>query len=497
MPDNLKMMARKFSLIILFLLLLHSGFGQNNIKLLRITAVENGLTENKEFIFADSVVTKHNILDRMKFYKVPSVSIAVIYNGKIEWARAYGYADPENKKLANTETLYQAASISKSINALGVLKLVQDGKLSLDKDIRKYLKSWTFPDNEFSKDKKINLKNLLSHTAGLSTSGFMGYSITDSLPNINQILNGQRPANSEAVKPILPIGTEFKYSGGGITIIRKIIDDNISTNYDSLMQVLVLKPLNMKNSTFSQPLNNQWKNFASAYDTNENVLKGEFYIYPEQAPDGLWTTATDLARFVISIQQALKNNPSAILKQDMAKEMLTPVLSSSDVALGTFIKEKGGEKYFTHSGANLGYRSDYYGSFTTGNGVVILTNSDNGQQLIDEIINSVATEYNWKGFYNPVVKKLINIPDTLLDRYIGVYYCKNPPLKISIVKKGSNLELTARRPERMYAIGTDKFFLSSSPNDICVFSSSGNDGLIDTFEVMQGEKVTLRATRKK
>jgi len=489
------MALKRLIFISLFTLVWLLGFGQTRPEQLRIKAVEDGLTETRQVVFADSTIPKYNITERMKFYKVPSVSIAVISNGSIVWAKAYGYADAGTRQPANTGTLYQAASITKSVNALGIMKLVQDGKLSLEKDIREYLRTWTFPDNEFSNGKTITLRNLLSHTAGLSTGGFMGYTTSDSIPTINQVLNGQRPANSEAVKPILPVGAQFKYSGGGTVIIRKILEDNISNNYDSLMQALVLQPLKMTSSTFSQPLNQQYKNFAAAHDESMQALQGKFNIYPELAPDGLWTTATDLAKFVIAIQQSLKG--TGFLEKRVAEEMLRPVLSSSDAALGTFIQEKGGEKYFTHSGANIGYRSDYYGSFTTGNGVVVLTNAENGQDLINEIINSVATVYQWKDFYSPLAVKAIQVPDTLLEKYAGDYFSEDPQIKVSIVKKGNSLELTVRRPEIMYATASDTFFLMSSPTDKCVFSSSQHDGVIDLFEVKQGEKVVIRAVKRR
>ncbi len=180
----------------------------------KITQVENSLLANAEIVFADSIIPKFNIYDRMKLYKVPSLSIAVINNGRIEWAEAYGLADVNEKRPANVNTIYQAASISKSVNAFCVMKLYQDGKLSLDKDFRQYLKSWKFPENDFSNGRTITLKNLLSHTAGLSTSGFMGYSIKDTILSIDEILDGRKPANSEAVRSIYPSNTQFKYSGG-------------------------------------------------------------------------------------------------------------------------------------------------------------------------------------------------------------------------------------------------------------------------------------------
>ncbi len=463
----------------------------------KIIKVENNLTDTRELIFEDSIISKYNILDRMKFYKIPSVSVAVINNGKIEWTKTYGYAEIATKRLANNNTLYQVASITKSVNALGILKLVQEGKLSLTSDIRNYLKTWKFPDNEFSKNKIITLKNLLCHTAGLNVHGFIGYAITDSIPTINQILNGERPANNEPIKPTYPINEHFEYSGGGYTVIRKMLDDNISSNYDSLMTAVVLKPLTMLNSTFSQPLSRQYKNYAYGSDKEMQALKGNYYIYPEQSAGGLWSTATDIAKFVLSIQNDLKDRPNSLINKGLTDEMLTPVLNN--YALGFGIVEKGGEKYFWHEGESYGYNCMYYGSFTTGKGVVILTNAypNNGQPFIQELLNSVATTYEWKDFYNPIKKKLFSVPDSVLDKYIGDYYSEKPQMKISITRKGNRLELTARRPETMYATKPDTFFLASAPNDNCVFSSSKNDGNIDSFEVIQNGKTIIKATKKK
>ena len=492
----MKSLIMKSKTILFFLSFISFGqvtFGQKD----KIQAVENNLTEVRGLIFEDSIISKYNIIDRMKFYKIPSVSLAVINNGRLEWAKTYGYADIEMERLANAATLYQVASITKSVNGLAIMKLVQDGNLSMTNDIRNYLKSWTFPDNEFSKNKLITLKNLLSHTAGLSVHGFIGYRVSDSLPTINQILNGERPANNEAVKPIYPVNEHFEYSGGGYAVIRKILDDNISSNYDSLMQTLILRPLKMTNSTFSQPLLPQYKNYAYGCDKEMQPLKGNYYIYPEQSAGGLWSTATDIAKFVLSIQHDLKGSQNSIIDKRLTEEMLTPVLNN--YALGFGIVEKGGEKYFWHEGESYGYNSMYYGSFTTGKGVVILTNAypSNGQPFIKELLNSVAVTYGWKDFYDPVKKKLTFIPDTLLDKYIGDYYSENPQMKISITRNGKGLDLTARRPEKMYATKPDTFFLASSPNDNCVFSSSKKDGIIDTFEVIQNGKTIIKARRNK
>lgn len=468
-----------------------NGKENRNIKL-----VENSLLANAEVVFADSVVPKFNIYERMKFYKVPSVSVALINNGSVEWVKAYGLADITENRTADINTVYQAASISKTVNALCVMKLVQDKKLFLDEDIRGYLKTWKLPENNFSKGKKITLRNLLSHTAGLGSSGFMGYEVDDTIPDINDILNGKLPANSEAVKPVIAPNAEFKYSGGGTLVIKKILQDSIAQNYDSLLEFTVLKPLGMENSTFRQPLNDECKNFAAAYNGTMEEIKWKYHIYPEQAPDGLWTTAADLAKMIISVQQSLKNEPKTLLTNSTVNEMLKPTLKSSDAALGVFITKRGDEYYFNHRGANVGYRSNYYGSFTSGKGVVVLTNSDNGQQLIDEIINGIAVVYNWQGFYTPITKKLCSVPDSILNKYTGEYESENPAVKITIIKKDGSLELTARRNEKMYPLGINTFFIMSSPSQNCVFSSSTGNS-IDTFEVKEGTKVMIKAMKIK
>jgi len=462
----------------------------------KIALVENGLVPDADIVFADSLVKRFNIVERMRQYNIPSLSIAVIDGGKIAWAKAYGLADAGEGRKADVHTLYQAASISKSVNALYILKLAQDGKLDLNKDIRTYLKTWTFPDNDFSTGKTITIKNLLSHTAGLSTGGFKGYEKSEALPTINEILDGRRPANSEAVRPVLNPGTKRQYSGGGTLVIKKILQDNIGEDYAGLLKKEVLQPLGMTASTFEQPLTSKFRNFATAYDINKKEMPGKFYIYPEQAPDGLWTTPTDYARFILSLQHSLKSN-GGFLSKMMANEMVTPMLEGSDAALGVFIKEKGGEKYFTHTGANMGYRSIYYGSYTTGKGVVILINSDN-DKILNELVNSVAIAYNWKGFYNPEVRKLVAVADTLTNKYIGQYQSEQPALTIKIIRKNGGLQLSARDNgnfEPIYFTGKDSFFLMSSPNTVAAILSS-DGGKTYSLVVKQGDRVLFTAPKK-
>lgn len=468
---------------------------QSSVVSSRIVKVENNLLPDAEIVFADSVVKQYNIYDRMKFYKVPSVSIAVINNGELEWAKAYGFADLKEKRKAGRNTLYQAASISKSVNALLILKLVQEGKLSLNKDIREYLKSWTFPHNDLSKNKTITLRNLLNHTAGLSLHGFRGYRYNESIPAINEILDGKFPANNEAVKPIYPPNTKMEYSGGGTLITRKILDDNLTSNYDSLIKSEILRPLGLNRSSYIDPLRSGVKDFAAAYDEKMQEVPGKYHIYPELAPDGLWTTPADLAGFIISIQQSVKGQQNSLLNSTMVREMLSTNSISANSALGVFIEKKDGEKYFFHEGANIGYRTVYYGSFTTGRGIIIMVNSDNGQ-IINEIINSVSAVYGWKGFYEPETRKLVTIPDAAAGKYAGTYSSAQPKMTITVTKKDKTLYLTTRGEEnleRMLFITGTKFYLPSSPHTFAEFISS-NTG--DTLIVKEKDKIIIKAIKQ-
>jgi CubicO group peptidase (beta-lactamase class C family) len=398
------------------------------------------------------------LLERMKEYKVPGLSIAVIKDYKIEWARGYGFADKEKAKKVTVETLFQAASISKSVNATGVLRLAQEKKIDLDRDINTYLKTWKFPYDTAKGKKTITLKHILSHTAGTSVHGFRGYATGENIPTIVQILNGEAPANSQPIRSMFDAGTRVQYSGGGTTISQLIVMDVTGLRYDAYMQKNVLAPLGMKNSFYSVPPPADKIGFLSAaYRGDGTAIKGGYHSYPENAAASLWTTPTDLAHFIIEIQLASKGKSKKVLSQQTAQLMLTPVMNNA--ALGVWIKSDGNEKYFGHDGANEGFRSTYFGSIDGGNGVVVMVNSDNGA-ILSEVVNSVATVYGWKDFYKPVIRKTVVVPAEMLDTYVGEYELA-PEFKIEIKRDGALLLAKAtNQPEiKLYAEEQSRFFI--------------------------------------
>lgn len=455
----------------------------------RITRVENSLGS---WAKAEGT-TGWNLTERMKFHNVHGVSIAVIHNYKIDWARGYGYADTTDGRPVATNTLFQAASISKSLNAMGLLRLADEKKIDLHRNINDYLQSWKFPEDSFTRDKKITAAHLLSHTAGLSVHGFPGYTWTDSLPTDNDILDGKRPANTDPVRSLFEPGKRFKYSGGGTTISQKLIMDITGMAYDMYMWKQVLEPIGMTYSTFTQPPPPQAFRFLStAYHADGTPVKGNFHIYPEQAAAGLWTTPTDLARFIIEIQLSMQGKSNKVLSKEMTQTMLTPYIDQQ-AALGVFIDTRGNAKYFQHNGANEGFRCQYIGSVENGNGVVVMVNSDNGA-IIGEIINSVATVYGWKDFYQPVSKKVITLPEEKLNRYLHSYQLGSTVF--TFTAKGDQLYFSqnGNRPVPVYFTSDTQCFLYEVQAEFEFLLNE--NGEADKFRIHQNGGVYIAVKRK-
>ncbi len=332
----------------------------------------------------------------MKHANVPGVSIAVFKDFKIHWAKAYGISDVKTGARVNTETLFQAASISKTLNAMAVLKAVQDGKFSLDDDINSILKSWQLPDSEFNKNTPVTPRMLASHTAGLGDGfGFPGYLPTEPMPTMVQLLDGKKPSSGGPVRITMPPFTKAKYSGGGTTILQLALSDTYGRPYKDLMHDLVLKPVGMTNSVFEHPLSPKHdKNASRAHDKDGKAREAKWHQYKALAAAGLWTTPTDLAKFGIEVQKSLRGEANNVLSQTMIKEMLSPV-GVGPFAVGFIIKREGEGWYFNHSGGNWGFNCLLFAHKVKGYGFAIMTNTDNAGDVIQEFKNRVARVYGY------------------------------------------------------------------------------------------------------
>jgi CubicO group peptidase (beta-lactamase class C family) len=417
-------------LLVLVYLLPFGAPGQSNADT-RIKRVEQGLLP--------PVLIKGepawSIEERMKHWKVPGLSVAVINDFKIEWARSYGVKDIETKEPVTAETLFQAGSISKPVAAMVALKRVQDGKISLDENINNKLQTWKLPNNEFTANKKVTLANLLSHTGGLTVHGFPGYAVGEKIPTLAQVLDGAEPANTAAVRVDIEPGTRFRYSGGGTTIAQLAIMDIEKKPYPQIARTTVLAPLHMTNSTYSQPLPDDWrKKAASGHRGDGSLVAGKIHVYPEMAAAGLWTTPTDLAKFAIEVQLSYAGRSNKILSRAMTEKMVTPFMEQA--GLGFFIDKRTNAVYFGHNGADEGFRALLHVNRDKGYGAVIMVNSDNGQ-ILPEVLRSVAREYNWDEFLPPF-NEIISLDTARLAEYTGRFQV-NPDRILTIAIEGGKL----------------------------------------------------------
>lgn len=362
---------------------------------------------------------KVSLADLMKVHNVPALSIAVIENFKIVDAEAYGVVEPGSATPVTTHTLFQAGSISKPVAATAALRLVQEGKLSLDEDVNQRLKTWKVPENEFTKTEKVTLRRLMSHSAGLTVRGFPGYDVDVLVPTIVQVLNGERPANTEPIRVDIVPGTKSRYSGGGVTIEQLLMMDVTGKAFPALLRESVLDKIGMSDSSYEQPLPPVRAAMTAGGTYGDGkAVHGRWHIYPEMAAAGLWTTPTDLAKFAIEIALSKQGKSNRILTQKMTQEMLTPVLDQ--IGLGFFM-EKDNPGQFGHNGADEGFQALLTMNADTGNGLVVMANSDNGIQVADMVLRRVAREYAWNYKMGPdngwegllLVAKLKGLPSAL------------------------------------------------------------------------------------
>ncbi|HEU4932110.1 MAG TPA: serine hydrolase [Pyrinomonadaceae bacterium] len=362
-----------------------------------ISLVENSLLP--AVLIKGEPVSTMNLAERMKHYNVKGVSVAVINNGKIEWAKGYGVRDVDGNLPVTVDTIFQAGSVSKPVAAMAALKMVQDGKLSLDQDVNLKLVSWKMPDNEFTTEQKVTLRGLLSHSAGTSIWGFGGYPAdSKSLPTVPQILDGSAPANTKPVRVVERPGTKWSYSGGGFTVMQLLLTDVSKKPFPELMDETVLKKLDMKHSTYQQLLPPDLLAYAAiGYAPNGQRPPFKWFIHPEMAAAGLWTTPSDLARFAIELQQAYAGKSKKILSREMVKQMLTKQTGGWGLGI-TVIGDGPKALRFSHGGANTGFRTRLLAYASTGQGAIVMTNGEQGDALCAEILRGIAKVYGWADY---------------------------------------------------------------------------------------------------
>lgn len=360
----------------------------------RIERVENGLMPSVR-IQGGPVWT---LQERMEHYGVPGLAIAVFDDYEIEWVKAYGVIDSVSGIPVTEETLFQAASISKPVAAVATLHYVDEGVFDLDADVNTMLRSWKIPENEFTPTEKVTLRRILSHTAGLTVSGFRGYAEGEPRPNILQVLDGLPPANSDSIRVTAVPGSIYRYSGGGYTVLQLLLEDVTGQPMYELTRTLILEPAGMDHSSFQKPLPPALAgNTSAGHRRDGSAMQGHWFLDQGSTCCGLWTTPADLARFAIGIQKALTGERGGIVSPEAARLMVTPQ-PPGRAGLGMFVEEKNGTVWFSHSGGNPGFACLLVGSADGGRGAAVMTNSDAGYALCSQIVQSIAIEYEWDNY---------------------------------------------------------------------------------------------------
>ena len=404
---------------------------------------------------------------RMAELHVAGVSIGVVHNGTIEWTMAYGVRRIGGEPV-ETDTLFQAGSISKPLAAMGVLHLVQEGKLSLDTDINISLTGWKLPPSA-SPGAIVTLRELLTHTAGLTVHGFPGYAPGARVPTLVQVLNGEAPANTAPIRLDSVPGKDWRYSGGGYTVMQQLVLDTVKEPFPQFQHDTVLAPIGMNHSTYQQPLPaSLFSNAAMPYNNDGTPVEGGPHTYPEMAAAGLWTTPSDLCRYIIEVQNSLAGKANHVLSQSMTQQMLRQ--GKGGWGLGLQLGGSATDPWFSHGGVNEGYESLFVGYNRTGDGAAVMTNTQGGSRLVAEIMSAIAVAYNWPD-WQPATRAEVKVDPAVLGRYVGTYQLA-PDFSVKFTLEGDQLMTQATNQPKfpVYPESQTKFFLKVVDAEVEFFS---------------------------
>ena len=353
---------------------------------------QKAITDFEEH-FRDGRSLYGTIEQRMHLHRVPGLSIAVIKDRQLIWAKGYGLLSADASEPVNSQTVFSVGSVSKLVTALATLRLVSLGKLKLDEDVNQYLTWWQVPSSPFTQQQPVTLRHIMSHTAGFTVHGFPDFQPGELLPTVLDTLNGRAPAKHGPVVVDFTPGTQFRYSGGGTTVQQLILEETTDQDFPMAVQQWVFQPLSMSRSTFQNPLPASHGNIAKAHDRNgkATALPRGWESMPEMAASGLWTTPSDLAQVLMALIYSYQGGGRPFLDKSLARDMMTAV-GPSKFGLGPQLY---GEHFFGHGGSNNSYKAQVMAHLETGDGIVVLTNGANGRPIIEEIIATMKRIEKW------------------------------------------------------------------------------------------------------
>lgn len=472
------MKTLKIIALLLTIVLTSCEKGRENILSSELDVIENSL---RPAIAIKGEDKKFNLEERMKYHNVPGVSIAIVDEGEVKFAKGYGVANTNTNSRVDENTLFQAGSISKPIAALAALKLAQEGIVDLDEDVNTYLKGWKIPENTFTTTEKVTLRRLLTHTANMTVHGFPGYKQKDTFPTDIQVLNGEGNTSKIFVDGIP--GSIWRYSGGGYTVMEKVVEDMTGQSLEAYLAKHILAPIGMNNSTYQQPINaEKHTNISAAYDREGKIIEGLWNNYPEQAAAGLWTTPKDLAKYCIEIQEILKGK-SGVLSKETVEKMLTK--DKNNWGLGPSLRWEKDSLIFSHGGKNAGFTNQMLAFANRGDAVIIMTNGDNGGKLMGEIMRAVSKHYNWNVIGQREVE-VVDVSKETLEKLVGKYKLtfKVPNIGDYLIdvkiQDGKLMIFDPNNGETntLTPVGADKFIDLDTENEMVINSEKEKQGIL-------------------
>ncbi len=421
----------------------------------RIKAVENGLL--RKVVFKGENPERMRLSDRMAFYRVPGVSIAVIDKYAVEWAKGYGVERVGTEMMVTADSLFQAASISQSVFAWGIIRLAEQGKIDLDAGVNAQLKTWKIPPSSATRETEVKPRHLLSHCAGLIFLKLAGFPFGKTMPTVLDVLQGQRPSDSPGVFVYKEPGTEVQYSELGYAVLHQLLEDIEEKPLHKFMAESVLLPLHMTQSTFEIPLPDIMRTKAVAGHSRlgDPVKEGWFY-YPVAAASGLWSTSSDLCLFAIDVMKTALGQSQRVASPESARMMLTPQLGNQGIGFEIF--DAGENLYFFQRGSTEGYECCMVAYPSRGQGVVIMANSDTGAYLIDEILRSISDVYKWPHFI-PEIKSYFRLDPSVYAQYVGTYEVR-PDYILTVTHEDYYLVIqpTGQAPTKFFVESQITFF---------------------------------------
>jgi CubicO group peptidase (beta-lactamase class C family) len=426
-------------------------------------AVQNHLS--RYVVIQDGRNDDMNLVSQMKALGVPAVSIAAIRNGAIDWSRAYGVSSLDGAPIS-TGTLFGAASISKPVTALGVLKLVEEGKIDLDTNVNTYLKRWKIPENEFTAKQKVTVRELLNHTSGIGTHNGEIYDPSTPIPALLQVLEGKSPARTPPVRVEAIPGTRFAYSNSGYLVLSLLIEDVTGESFAEYMKRTVLDPIGMKHSTFDAPLPREWQaHAATAYAADgKSAVPPSKFVEPNLAAGGLWSTPADLARLLLEVQGEYDGKSHKVLHQQTIRMMVSPekgTTSPRRYGLGFEVGGSPENPYIRHEGSAY-FQDDMVEYLHDGNGIVVMTSGGGGGALDDEVIRSAGTVYDFPDFKS-IEHSVVDVSASILHDYVGTYAY----VKVALDGDHLTAEIPTGSPAtRLYPESPTRFFILDGPQEL-------------------------------